>query len=176
LQKTDTEESMSYEHFDSILHALKMALNSADLIPESQWNNWSHRLLKLPIAKQYVDKIAKQIKLPWPRTKEFETLDMYLGQPISKISKKLGLKYLRTIISCVVHAAYDRLPEMQSTDSVAEFDRPSFKSLQPQRLNLTFDENIDGVFVNIKTDKYGILLHDLPPWLWLCVVNFAVTT
>jgi hypothetical protein len=32
--------------------------------------------------------------------------------------------------------------------------------------------DINGVFVNVKTDKCDILLHDLPPWLWLCVVNF----
>jgi len=34
---------------------------------------------------------------------------------------------------------------------------------------------IDGVFVNIKTDKCDTIFHDLPPWLWLCLVNFAFT-
>ena len=36
--------------------------------------------------------------------------------------------------------------------------------------------NINGVFVDIKTYKCDILTHDLPPWLWLCVLNFAVKT
>jgi hypothetical protein len=30
--------------------------------------------------------------------------------------------------------------------------------------------NSDGIFMNIKTNKNAILFHDLPPWLWLCVV------
>jgi len=35
--------------------------------------------------------------------------------------------------------------------------------------------NINGVIVYIKTYNNGILVHDLPPWLWLCVVNTFYT-
>jgi hypothetical protein len=31
------------------------------------------------------------------------------------------------------------------------------------------DGNVDGIFVDIHTNKCAILFHDLPPWFWLCV-------
>src|SRR5208337_628838 len=35
---------------------------------------------------------------------------------------------------------------------------------------------INGVFVNIETYKCDTLLHDLPPWFWLCAVVISVST
>src|ERR1039457_7447960 len=34
----------------------------------------------------------------------------------------------------------------------------------------------NGVFVNIETYKCDIVLHDLPPWFWLCDVVISVST
>jgi hypothetical protein len=34
------------------------------------------------------------------------------------------------------------------------------------------ESDFDGVLVCIQTDKCDTLLHDLPPWLWLCMGFF----
>jgi hypothetical protein len=29
--------------------------------------------------------------------------------------------------------------------------------------------DVDGIFMDVHTDKCAMLFHDLPPWFWLCV-------
>lgn len=38
------------------------------------------------------------------------------------------------------------------------------------------DSDLNGVFVDVQSYKYARLLHDLPPWLWLCVGVHEVPT
>jgi len=39
-------------------------------------------------------------------------------------------------------------------------------------LPITFNQGyIDGIFVYIKANKYANIIHDSPPWLWLCAVG-----
>jgi hypothetical protein len=46
-------------------------------------------------------------------------------------------------------------------------------ALKPDlRIPITFDQgNINGIFMNIQAYKYANILHDSPPWLWLCAVG-----
>ena len=36
--------------------------------------------------------------------------------------------------------------------------------------------DIDGIFMDVHTNKCAILCHDLPPWFWLCVGWFKMTS
>jgi len=36
--------------------------------------------------------------------------------------------------------------------------------------------NINGFFMYIETNKYANILHDSPPWFWLCAVVICLST
>lgn len=104
----------------SLLLALKVALNPKNLISEKLWIEWSQWLSELPVSTQLISTLADQNNLPWPVTKEYETLDKYLGMSMDKISKLLSWKYTRTLLLCVANTVLTELPQLEDTTSEAQ--------------------------------------------------------
>lgn len=105
------------ENDSSLLLSLKVALTPQNLIPEKLWIEWSQLLSEHSISAQLISTLADQNNLPWPVTKEYETLDKYLGMSLDKISKLLSWKYSRTLLLIVANTVLTELPQLEVTTS-----------------------------------------------------------
>lgn len=123
---------------ESLLRALKVALNPENLISDGLWDEWSQKLSNHSISVRPIATIAADFNLPWPAAKEYECLDKYLGMPLNKIFKLLGWKSNRTLLLCVANLALTELPHLKET-VVPKTIVPPVKDLSVN-LEVSFDE------------------------------------
>lgn len=140
LCNTDASDtSDTSENTESLLLALKVAMNPENLISDDLWFDWSLQLESHPIASQLIFDVANEIGLPWVSTRKYESFDQYLGFPLQRIFKKLGWNNNRTLLICVANAVLGKMPKLEPANVIND-KKP--KTVEPIKKvgKITFDE------------------------------------
>ena len=92
------------EHYNEIMQSH----DPEEFIPASLYNQWRAALLESTSANQNLVALAEEINLHWATTRFDETVSDYLPYDLKSIRSipTFGRKKTRTLILCVMHAAY----------------------------------------------------------------------
>ena len=92
------------EHYNEIMRSY----DPEEFIPATLYNQWRAALLASPSANQNLVALAEEINLHWATTRFDETVSDYLQYDLKSIRSipTFGRKKTRTLILCVMHAAY----------------------------------------------------------------------